>query len=78
MLPGIPDGRDEPGVGLFELAPQRDVVFGGIDILPIHQTVDSFIVELGVEQRSPRILDGILDGGDDDDDDQGHCTETWI
>lgn len=69
-LLGAAVGADDgAGAGLFEAAPEGDVVDGGVDIVPVGEAVDGGVVELVVEDGAAAVFDGVFYGGDGDDGD---------
>lgn len=76
QVPNSPVRPDSsPSRRFLDTAPQRDIVFDRVDIVPFDETIYGGIVQFGIEDRTAPILDGIFDGGDDDDNDQGDSIE---
>jgi hypothetical protein len=71
-LPFLPHEKNRLGAGLFEFAPGVDDLVGGVDVLPIHQSMYWRVVELVIKDSSSPVLNSILHSGDDNDHNQWH------
>ena len=78
ILPLLPDPENAPSSGLFGFAPGVDDLVGGVDVLPVDQSMHWRIVELDVELGSLNVFVRILDSCDGDDDYQGDSVQAGV
>lgn len=54
------------------------MVFGSVDIFPVDQSMGWSVIQLGIENGSPSVLNSVLDGSNDNNDNQRYSAQSWI
>lgn len=77
-LKRTPHAPKKSRISFLKSSPGGDIVLLNINVVPVMKTVDGGIVQFIIENSSPVILNGILDGGKRNNDNKRDSVQSRI